>query len=191
MRAFATNSEGTAYGDNVQFTTESDITTWYVPGNYVAASYPGSTFNDWDPENSPFVRNTDTNPTTLEGYVYIANDGSEWKFASQPNWDGPNYGEGANAGELDASGGNFVVDAGYYKLNVDMSVSPMTYTAVATDWGVIGSATADEWNSDQNLTFDPASQTWRGAMHLTAADIKFRANDDWDLDYGLADGAEF
>ncbi len=190
VRAFATNSEGTAYGDNVQFTTESDITTWYLPGNYVAASYPIDGFSDWTPESSPFVRNTDDNPTTLEGYVYLANDNSEWKFATDNSW-GTNYGDTDADGTLDAGGTNITSAAGYYKVNVDMSTTPMTYTAVATDWGVIGDATADAWNSDQNLTYYPATQTWRGAMHLTAAEIKFRANDGWDINYGLADGAEF
>lgn len=191
VRAFATNSEGTAYGDNIQFSTIADITTWYLPGDYVAASYPGSTFGDWDPANSPIVMNTVDDATALEGYVYMANSSNGWKFASQPNWDGPNYGAGANAGELDASGDNISSPMGYYKINVDLSTTPITYTAVATDWGVIGSGTPGGWDSDTDLTYDPASRTWRGTIHLTAAEIKFRANDDWGINYGLNSGEEF
>lgn len=184
VRAFATNSEGTAYGDNIKFSTLSDITTWYIPGGYVAASYPGTTFADWSPADSPIVMNTVDNPTTLEGYVNMVTATNEWKFASQPNWDGPNYGAGANAGELDADGGNFSSPMGYYKVNVDMSTTPMTYTAVATDWGVIGAATPGGWDTDTNLTFDLATQTWRGTVHLTESEFKFRANDGWDINYG-------
>ncbi|MDE5419411.1 SusF/SusE family outer membrane protein [Labilibaculum sp. DW002] len=190
VRAFATNSEGTAYGDNINFSTLSDITTWYVPGGYVAASYPGTTFADWSPADSPYVMNTVDNPTTLEGFVYMATANNEWKFASQPNWDGPNYGEGANAGELDASGGNFQSPAGYYKLNVDMSTTPMTYTAVSTDWGVIGDASPGGWDTDTNLSYDAATQTWRGTVHLAGGSFKFRANDGWDINYGSSTANE-
>ena len=191
IRAYATNSLGTAYGANIEFSTVADITTWYIPGDYVAASYPGSSFNDWDPANSPFIRNTVDNANSMEGYVYMANANNEWKFASQPNWDGPNYGAGANAGELDPSGDNISSPMGYYKMNVDLSANPITYTAVATEWGVIGSGTPGGWDNDTDLTYDAASQTWRGTIHFTAAEIKFRANDDWAINYGLDDGETF
>nr|WP_320120272.1 SusF/SusE family outer membrane protein [uncultured Marinifilum sp.] len=188
VRAFATNSEGTAYGDNIEFSTIADITTWYLPGNYVTASYPGSTFGDWDPANSPIVKNTIDNPTSLEGFVYMANAENEWKFTAQPNWNPINYGVGANDGELGLGGANFVSPMGYYKINVDMSTTPMTYTAVATEWAIIGNATPDGWGADTDLTFDPATQTWRGNVHLTAGEYKFRANNDWPINCGLNEG---
>ena len=47
----------------------------------------------------------------------MANASNQWKFATQPNWDGPNYGDGG-AGKLDANGGNFSSPAGYYKINI-------------------------------------------------------------------------
>ncbi len=193
VRAFATNSEGTAYGEQIMFTTLSDITTWYVPGDYVAASYPGTTFANWDPANSPFVKNTDDNPTTLEGYVYMANASNNWKFASKPSWDGPNYGDSGTAGELsdDPNAGNFDVPAGYYKINVDMSATPMTYTAVATHWGVIGDASPGGWANDTDLTYHPASKKWRGTVHLANGSFKFRANDDWAINYGLNEGDDY
>ncbi len=41
VRAYATNSAGTGYGESIEFTTLADILTWYIPGDYVEASYPG------------------------------------------------------------------------------------------------------------------------------------------------------
>jgi hypothetical protein len=167
-------------------TTYLSVMTWYVPGNYVAASYPGFTFNDWDPANSPIVKSTSSAPTKLEGYVYMANANNEWKFASKPNWDGPNYGAGAAPGTLDASGGNILSSAGYYKLNVDAGA--LTYTAVATEWGVIGAATPGGWNDETGLAYDPASRAWTGGLHLTVGEFKFRANHSWDYNYGSTAG---
>lgn len=167
---------------NLNVTTYLSVMTWYVPGNYVAASYPGSTLKDWDPANSPMVKSLSSAPTKLEGYVYMANPNNEWKFASKPNWDGPNYGAGATAGTLDASGGNFSSTAGYYKLNADASA--LTYSAVATVWGVIGAATPGGWGDETALAYVPSTQTWTGGLHLTVGEFKFRANHSWDYNYG-------
>ena len=181
VRGYATNSVGTAYGPDLQFTTLANILTWNIPGDYVAASYPGSALADWAPDKSPQMISTIAAPDKLEGYVYMAKATNEWKFASQPNWDAPNYGDGG-AGKLDASGANVKSPAGYYKIMADATA--MTYTAVATVWGVIGSATPNAWNDETALTYNPASRTWTGSVHLTAAEFKFRANHSWDYNYG-------
>jgi hypothetical protein len=187
VRAFATNSAGTAYGDDVQFTTLADIQTWNIPGDYVEASYPGSGLANWSPDKSPQVISTIASPNDLEGYVYMANSSNNWKFATQMNWDGPNYGDGGS-GNLDPNAGDINLPAGYYKLNANTEA--MTFTAVATEWGVIGSGSPLGWGDETALAYDPTSRTWRGGMHLTAEEIKFRANHDWDYNYGsdAADG---
>jgi hypothetical protein len=187
VRAFATNSAGTAYGEDIQFTTLADILTWNIPGDYVEASYPGTGLANWSPDKSPQVISTIDSPDNLEGYVYMANGSNQWKFATQPNWDGPNYGDGGS-GVLDPNGGNFNSPAGYYKINADAAA--MTYTAVATVWGVIGSASPSGWGDETPMAYNPASGTWQGVMHLTAEEIKFRANHDWGYNYGsdAADG---
>jgi hypothetical protein len=190
VRAYATNSAGTAYGSDVQFTTLANTRIWNIPGDYVAASYPGSTFADWSPDKSPQIKSTVTAPDNLEGYVYMANTSNQWKFATQPNWDGPNYTAGTVAGTLSESGDNIASPSGYYKINVNATPTPMTYTAVATVWGVIGDASPNGWNDETALTYKPALTIWTGGMHLTVAAMKFRANHSWDYNYGsdLADG---
>lgn len=181
VRAFATNSAGTAYGSDVKFTTLADILIWNIPGDYVEASYPGSGLSNWSPGSSPQVKSTITNPASLEGYVYMANSSNQWKFATQNNWDGPNYGAGA-AGKLNASGDNFNSPAGYYKLNADATA--LTYSAVATVWGVIGDASPGGWGDETALSYYPALKTWRGGVHMKAGEFKFRANHDWGFNYG-------
>ena len=125
VRAYATNTVGTTYGSDVQFTTLVSTRLWYVPGDYVTASYPGSTLKDWDPANSPQVKSLATSPDNIEGYVYMANTTNGWKFATLPNWNGPNYGDGGS-GKLDANGGNFSSPMGYYKINVNAGANPIT-----------------------------------------------------------------
>ncbi len=84
----------------------------------------------------------------------------------------------------------FNLPAGYYKLNVNAAVDPMTYTAVATVWGVIGDASPGGWGDETALTYNPTLRIWMGAMNLTAANIKFRANHDWGYNYGAPVGSQ-
>lgn len=79
--------------------------------------------------------------------------------------------------------------------NVAPSISPvvnLTATpyqaqlAPTNSWGIIGSATATSWNSDTDLTYDFCSGTYKiSNFRLDASgEFKFRANDDWTLNYG-------
>jgi starch-binding outer membrane protein SusE/F len=180
VRAYATNSAGTAYGDDIKFTTLANTLTWNIPGDYVEASYPSSGLSNWSPDKSPQVKSTMDTPDKLEGYVYMANASNSWKFATQNNWDGPNY--GGAAGVLDPSGDNYGSPAGFYKINADATA--MKYTAVATVWGVIGSATPKSWDDETLLAYNPSARKWQGVVHFTAAEFKFRANHSWDYNYG-------
>lgn len=185
VRAYATNSAGTAYGADITFTTQADILTWYVPGDYLTASYPGSTYANWTPASSPIVKNSIATPDILEGYVYMANVSNNWKFTSAPDWDHTNYGLDAVAGKLNTNpaAGNFASPAGYYKLNAN--VTALTYTAIPTVWGVIGDATPTGWSNQTNMVYDPASQTFSLALHMTAGGgFKFRGTSDWAVAYG-------
>lgn len=147
----------------------------YLPGGY----------QGWSPETAPTVysRNFDFK---YEGYVYFG-EASEYKFASQPNWDGPNYGDGGEQGILsdDAGAGNLnITEPGYYKMNVDLSGSPYTYSAEMTNWGIIGDATPGSWDNSTNMTYNPDTKQWSVVTTLTDKEFKFRANDGWDINLG-------
>ncbi len=157
----------------------ADYPVMYVPGGYQeGAGYGGN----WSPDVAPTLGavNSDNN---FEGYVYFA-DAAEFKFTEGPNWDA-NWGDNEGDGILDNGGGNLsVAEAGYYKMNVNLD--DRTYSITKTDWGIIGSATPGGWDSDTNMEFDPETKTWIAEIDLGAGEIKFRANDGWDLNYGDA-----
>lgn len=183
VRAYVVNSAGVGYGNDIQFTTLGDSRTWYIPGDYVEASYPGSTYSNWSPGSSPQIKSTVNAPDALEGYVYMANSTNKWKVSTQADWNGTNYGDDNNTGVLDPNASNNIASsAGYYKINVDAAT--LKYTAVATIWGVIGDATPDGWNDETPLAYDPTTDMWRGGVHMTAGSFKFRANHSWDYNYG-------
>jgi hypothetical protein len=150
----------------------------YVPGGYQKAA--GYSDGDWAPDAAPTLASVNSDKN-YEGYIYFAAAG-EFKFTEGPNWD-KNWGDDGGDGVMESGGANLsVADAGYYKINVNLI--DFTYTVVKTDWGIIGSASPGGWDSDTNMEFDPATKTWTSKIDLAAGEIKFRANDGWDINYG-------
>ena len=80
-------------------------------------------------------------------------------------------------GEVDCT-----ATAGYYLVQVN--TDELTYSETMYDWGIIGSATTDNWDNDTDMTYDSNSRTWTITLDLSAEEIKFRANDSWDWNYG-------
>ena len=155
-----------------------------IKSTYPVIYVPGS-HQGWTPASAPVLASTKSDKT-YEGYVNFKDASTQFKFTEGPNWD-VNYGDDGANGTLDKNGANIVAaDAGYYKLNVDLNA--LTYTMVKTVWGIIGSATADGWNSDQKMAFDAATGLWSMKIDLKVGEIKFRANSGWDINYG-DDGA--
>jgi hypothetical protein len=147
----------------------------YVPGSYQKPTA-------WDPTNKTTVLASVKSDKMYEGYIYFPAAGAQFKFTEGPNWD-LNYGDDGANGTLDKGGANIVAPlAGYYLLKVDLNA--LTYTMLKTDWGIIGDATAGAWTTDQNMTFDPATGLWSAILDLKTGSIKFRANDDWAVNYG-------
>jgi hypothetical protein len=143
----------------------------YVPGGY----------QGWDPTNTTTVLASANVDGKYEGYLNFLEDGTQFKFTDGPAWD-VNYGDTGADGVLDPGGDNITANAGFYKIDVDLNT--LTYTLLKTSWGIIGSATPNGWDSDQDMTYDPATGTWSIQLDLNPGEMKFRANDDWGLNYG-------
>jgi hypothetical protein len=150
--------------------------TKVYPVIYVPGSHQG-----WKPAEAPQLASV-LSDGNFEGYVNFTSANTEFKFTQGPNWD-VNWGDDGGNGTLEPNGANIVAaEAGYYKINVDLNA--MTYTLTKTTWGIIGSATPGKWDSDQPMTYNSVTGMWEITLDLTAGDVKFRANSNWDLNYG-------
>ena len=115
----------------------------------------------------------------FKGYMYLNQNG--FKFCTQKDWDGTNYG-GAFFGE---SEDNIMMtqEAGFYQVDVDLSAK--TYTLSPFNIGIIGNATPSGWASDTDMTYNPTERCWEiKGVELSDGEMKFRANDDWALSWG-------
>ena len=122
------------------------------------------------------------------GFMYLNQNG--FKFTTAPDWSGTGYGENFSTAP---DAGNIVMteDPGYYKVDVDLSAKTYTLTPITTI-GIIGAAVpVTGWNSDQDLTYNVEERCWEiKDIELNAGECKFRANDDWAMQWGY-DGEKF
>jgi hypothetical protein len=156
------------------------ITPYEVVINYAQLQVPGA-YQGWDPANTKTVLFSAKGDGKFEGYVNFGT-ATEFKFAKDFGW-ATNWGDDGANGTLEPNGANIVAPGiGIHRLNVDLT--SLTYTVAAANWGLIGSATPDGWNSDQNMTYDEANNKLTITLDLIVGEIKFRANDDWAVNMG-------
>lgn len=112
-----------------------------------------------------------------------------FKFSTQADWNGINYGAGAEAGTLSTDGGAgnlTVADEGYYcvRANLVSMTWEILYGPVQS-WGLIGVNGAWGDSDDIVMTPDADGQVWKATVTFTSGtDFKFRANGAWDIQYG-------
>ena len=121
------------------------------------------------------------------GFMYLNQNG--FKFTTAPDWSGTGYGADFSTAP-DADNIVMTEDPGYYKVDVDLSAKSYTLTAITTI-GIIGAATPGGWDKDTDLTYNVAERCWEiKDVELKTGECKFRANDDWAMQWGY-DGEKF
>jgi hypothetical protein len=141
----------------------------YVPGNH----------QGWDPATAPTLYSEKAD-SIFDGFVYLF---GEYKFTTAPDWNHFKYGD-AGGGKIDTAGVNFNAPVGFYYLTVNLRTK--TYRQILTQWGIIGDATPEGWNASTPMTYNNESNTWiiRSIYLEGGKELKFRANNDWDINMG-------
>ncbi|MFD2600044.1 SusE domain-containing protein [Sphingobacterium corticis] len=149
-----------------------------LPSLFIAGA-----LNNWVHSNDFRVGSINSD-TKYEGYANFTAGNLAFKFSSQANWGGTNY--GGTTGKLSNAGNadNLEVPAGgYYLLKADTEA--LTWTATPVTWGIIGAA-AKGWgdNDDVALTYDEKENVWTATVDFSAGPFKFRANKAWTISFG-------
>lgn len=149
-------------------------------GDYTLLNVPGD-YQSWDPENDNTALASLNNDGVYTGYIYFPVDQLGFKFADG-GW-ATNWGDTGADGTLEPGGDNISVpEAGFYQVDVDLNA--LTYTLTPTSWGIIGDATPGGWDSDTDMTYNEVDGAWEITTDLTGGEVKFRANDGWDINFG-------
>ena len=112
----------------------------------------------------------------------------EAKFRADGGWD-VNWGaEDFPSGIAEPDGPNIpIAQAGRYAISFDRSTGEYNFEEQVDfeSIGVIGSATAGGWDEETALSRDPGNpDRWRGTVTLMEGELKFRANNDWAVNWG-------
>ena len=143
-------------------------TNWGVVGS--------ATPNGWDGPDVQFWKTDVTNVFV----AYTDLKAGEIKFRQDNKWE-LDYG-GSN-GKLEKGGKNIAVDAGTYKITMDLT--NLTYKLDNYSWGLVGDATANGWDGpDQKLSYDGILDAWTITTTLKDGEFKFRLNNDWGTNFG-------
>ena len=167
--------DGTAKFIRIQINM-STLTYTITPLNFAEYIWQAGNGNGWGNPAAPLYGPEGDGKYT--GFMYL--DG-EFKFRSgEDNWDAPDWGTG---GTLAEQAGNLNAAAGYYKVEVDLGALTYALTPITTI-GIVGPAQAGGWGSDTDMTYNKDTGAWEATVELAADEFKFRANDDWGINWG-------
>ena len=145
----------------------------------------GGAYNNWG-ATPDFMLEYDQYSDVFRGIVTLI-DG-EMKFRMNNDW-GTNWGDNGADGTLDAGGANIQVTAGIYIATVDMNDQTYTLEPIDYVWGLVGGA-YNNWGATPDAQFKrdwsrPFDDIWiLNDLTLIDGEYKFRANNDWGVNYG-------
>lgn len=156
----------------------------------------------WDHSKAQYLYDITGEGKFFEGWVSFVNSANSQLGAAQngfkitytSGWNGDDVGSNdsqvVNNKINIAPGSDIKLFSGrimYLKLdNTSQSARTLERLNTLTRLGVVGSATPSGWGSpDVELSFNSATKKWQALnVTLTTGEIKFRANDAWDLSWG-------
>ena len=146
----------------------------YVPGNH----------QGWNPGAAPAL----WCPNFDGVYTGFSNLNGDFKFTRVRGWDSEynfTHFNTFSTGLSQGDGTNIkMATSGFYYLKADVASGSLTATQTKT-WGIIGPAQAGGWNTDTDMTWNAEKGCWYAAgVTLAAGEMKFRANDAWDINVG-------
>ncbi|MBO4721323.1 MAG: SusF/SusE family outer membrane protein [Muribaculaceae bacterium] len=141
--------------------------------------------NNWGNPADGLALNNDG---TYTGYMFLNTD---FKFRQyEDSWDGTNWGtetyqSSYMSGYLVENGYNLYAPQGFYKVDVNLDESYYNLSKISSV-SIIGAAvpTGTQWATDVDLTYNQSTGAWETNMVLNKGEFKFRADHDWNLNWG-------
>ncbi len=164
----------------------------------------GSAVNEWGSSSRGYATGNDVPLVTNDGSILMANlhmTAGDFKIRQNNEWT-LDYGiAGASAFkngnqttyDLETGGGNITVTEGNYNVEFDLDNLTLEVTSIDPVWGMVGPATLNSWDGpDLKLVEDPCNEGIyiASSVVLNTGVMKFRQNDDWNVNMGLGEGGE-
>ena len=167
----------------------SEMTYTITPLNFAEYLWEAGVNNNWGSDAQPLYCGDGNG--TYKGFFFAQDadwSGGKGAFKFQKdfnNWD-VNYGFDSgddNGGTLKEGGDNIMVTPGFYYAEINLAEMTYKLTPITTI-GIVGPAQAGGWGDDTDMTYNPETRAWEATIELAADELKFRANDGWDINWG-------
>lgn len=167
------------------------------PQVWVIGDYCG-----WNFDNAQGLFCFSGDEVTYEAIVDLGEKAANgFKLSGEAGWnDACNWGTDGDAAApeteapsitLISSGGSgniMVFSKRFYRFVFDRSTLTLSNKLSFNSMGIIGDATPGGWDTDTEMNFDTQKQRFWVDVTLTAGEFKFRADNDWAINFGGADG---
>lgn len=167
------------------------------PQVWVIGDYCG-----WNFDNAQGLFCFSGDEVTYEAIVDLGEKAANgFKLSGEAGWnDACNWGTDGDAAApeteapsitLISSGGSgniMVYSKRFYRFVFDRSTLTLSNKLSFNSMGIIGDATPGGWDTDTEMNFDTQKQRFWVDVTLTAGEFKFRADNDWAINFGGADG---
>lgn len=163
-----------------EYSFASEIT--YGSIGIIGDATPGGWDNDTDMNKDPNNGELWTAQITLtDGLVKFRAD-DDWTT----NWGGTDF----PTGVAEQGGPDLMVTAGDYFVTFNSTSGEYDFKAIVeyATVGIIGDATPGGWDADTDMAKDPDDvHSWSIRMTLLDGEAKFRADDDWPVNWGAGE----
>ena len=181
------------YSNAVAVSATATAAEKQYPKLYVVGSY-----NGWSHDKNQYIYDFEGADNVYQGMVDFGADhaSNEFKITGggwgndEHSMDGAHDAEAKTIKVTDGGGDNINVYQAkrYYHLTYNRSEHTLTADFSFSSLGVIGSATATGWDADTDMEFNADKQRFYVDMTLVDGEIKFRADDGWDVNWGATAG---
>jgi hypothetical protein len=166
---------------NLTVTPYKDIIIY----NFPQALWIAGNFQGWSPSTAPKIVDkaaTGNTSTNYEGYIDFNNASPEFKIVKGNDWSFGDFGASSPT-TLTNGGSNLQLTqgAGVYLLRAN--TVNMTWSADKINtWGIIGAFNG--WAASVPMTYNAATGEWTITQNMPVGEFKFRANNDWAINFG-------
>ncbi|MDA9774088.1 SusF/SusE family outer membrane protein [Saprospiraceae bacterium] len=154
----------------------------FVSVGIIGDATPGG----WDTDTD-LTQNGD-DPNVWEGNLTLTDGGAKFRADDDwaSSWGSADFPTGIGTG----SGENIPVVAGDYKVSINTETGEYNFLEIVdyNTIGIIGDATPGGWDADTDMEKDATDGAmWTLRVILTDGELKFRADDDWTVNWGAGD----
>lgn len=187
---------GVAGGDNLEVDLTSEylvtfntytaeynfeaLTTVYNSVGIIGSATPGGTAEDTELTQNP------SNPALWSANITFTDGTAKFRAngTDEVNWGGEDF----PSGTATLDGPEIPITAGEYNVNFNSNTGEYSFDppiSIFSTIGIIGTGTGLGFDADIDMTQDPANpDQWSIQLRFGNGSIKFRADDDWTVNWG-------